>query len=47
MKTRHTILLDEEIERKLRKLQADLIAKENQSVSLSSIINQMLEKSLG
>lgn len=39
-------MLDEEIERKLRKLQADLIAKENHSISLSSIINQMLEKSL-
>ncbi|MBI5378400.1 MAG: hypothetical protein HZA82_07245 [Thaumarchaeota archaeon] len=46
MKKRHTILLDEDLEKRLRKLQADLIVKENHSVSLSSIISQLLEKSL-
>lgn len=46
MKKRHTIVMDEEIEVKLRKLQAELIAKTGRSVSFSAVINQMLKKAL-
>jgi hypothetical protein len=43
---RHTIVLDKDIETKLRSMQADLIRKTGSSVSFSSVINQMLKKAL-
>jgi hypothetical protein len=43
---RHTIVLDKDIESKLRSMQADLIRKTGSSVSFSSVINQMLKKAL-
>ncbi|CDI06596.1 hypothetical protein [Candidatus Nitrosotenuis uzonensis] len=46
MSKRHTILLDENIEQALRKMQAELIRKTNKSVSFSSLINETLRKSL-
>lgn len=46
MSKRHTILLDEDVEQILRKMQAELIKKTNRSVSFSSLINDTLKKSL-
>lgn len=46
MSKRHTILLDEDVEQILRKMQAELIKKTNKSVSFSSLINDTLKKSL-
>lgn len=43
---RTTIMLDEKTLSKLRQIQARKIAKTNQSVSLSEIINETLEKGL-
>lgn len=43
---RHTIVIDEEVEKKLRHLQADLIRKTGKSVSFSAVINDTLKKSL-
>jgi len=43
MNLRFTIMLDEDITRRLRKKQAKAIQKLNKSVSLSKIINQCLE----
>jgi hypothetical protein len=43
---RHTIVLDEEVEKKLRHMQADLIKKTGKSVSFSAVINDTLKKSL-
>jgi hypothetical protein len=41
---RITVNLDEEIIEKLRKHQAELILKENRNVSISEIVNIVLEK---
>ncbi len=43
---RHTIVLDKDIETKLRHIQANLIKKTGNSVSFSAVINQMLKKAL-
>lgn len=43
---RHTIVIDEDVEKKLRHLQADLIKKTGRSVSFSAVINETLKKSL-
>lgn len=43
---RHTIVLDEDLEKKLRHLQADLIKKTDKSVSFSQVINETLKKGL-
>ncbi len=43
---RHTIVLDKDIETKLRHLQANLIKKTGSSVSFSAVINQTLKKAL-
>lgn len=43
---RHTIVIDEDVEKKLRNLQADLIKKTGKSVSFSAVINNTLKKSL-
>lgn len=43
---RHTILLAEDLENQLRKMQADLINRSQKSVSFSQIINQILREGL-
>ncbi|MBI5698089.1 MAG: hypothetical protein HZC29_06340 [Thaumarchaeota archaeon] len=43
---RHTIVLDEDVEKKLRHLQADQIRKTGRSVSFSAVINDTLKKAL-
>ncbi|MEO9308912.1 MAG: hypothetical protein ABI337_01285 [Nitrososphaera sp.] len=43
---RHTIVLDKDIESKLRHIQADLIKKTGASVSFSAVINRVLKKAL-
>jgi len=43
---RITIILDEELEGNLRKIQAELIKKTNRSKSFSQVINDLLKKSL-
>jgi hypothetical protein len=43
---RHTIVLDEKLEAKLRTLQANQIRKSGGYVSFSAVINQLLTKSL-
>jgi hypothetical protein len=43
---RVTIMLDENLLKKLRVIQASEIRKSENAVSLSQVINQMLEKSL-
>ena len=39
-------MIDDDIDKKLRLLQAKMIAKSNESVSYSSVINQELKKQL-
>jgi hypothetical protein len=43
---RHTIVLDKDVETKLRHLQANLIKKTGSSVSFSAVINETLKKAL-
>lgn len=43
---RHTIVLDKDLESKLRAMQAEQIKKTGSSVSFSSVINQVLRKAL-
>lgn len=43
---RHTIILDKDLEAKLRNIQADMIKKTGSSVSFSYVINQLLKKAL-
>jgi predicted transcriptional regulator len=43
---RITIMIDDDLDRKLRVLQAKAIQKRSTSVSYSSIINEMLRKNL-
>jgi len=43
---RITIMLDRESHKKLRLLQANKIRKSNGSVSLSSVINEVIKKGL-
>ena len=46
MRQRVTILLDDDVVKKIRRLQAKLITDTNSSVSLSSLINKILEENL-
>jgi len=46
MARRVTIMLDESVEKKLRVIQSKMIIQKGQSVSLSSVINEYLLKSL-
>jgi len=46
MKKRATVMLDDDIMKKLRILQAKKIKETGESVSFSEIINEMLEKEL-
>ena len=46
MGKRVTVMLDDEVIKKLRNLQADKISKEMKSVSLSEIINEILSKNM-
>ncbi len=45
MPRRITIMLDEDVEKKLRQKQADEIKKTAASISFSAVINQTLRKS--
>jgi len=46
MSKRITIILDDDLAKKIRMLQAKEITKTTKSVSFSSVINQQLRKSL-
>lgn len=46
MAKRVTIMVDNELDKKLRQMQAKLIQKENKSISYSYVINLMLKDSL-
>lgn len=46
MSHRHTIILAEDLEEKLRKIQAELINTSFKTVSFSEIINQMIREGL-
>ena len=43
---RVTIMIDEDLDKKIRLLQAKMIQKENKSVSYSYVVNLLLKKSL-
>jgi hypothetical protein len=43
---RITIMLDDDIDRKIRLMQSKIIKKENKSISFSSVINLLLEKNI-
>ncbi|HSB49809.1 MAG TPA: hypothetical protein VLC72_00565 [Nitrosopumilaceae archaeon] len=45
-KIRTTIMIDDNVAQKIRLIQARLIKKNNQSVSFSQVLNQMLRDSL-
>ena len=44
MAKRITIMLDEELDKKIRNLQAKMIQNENKSVSFSKVINEVIKK---
>jgi len=46
MAKRITIMLDEDLDKKIRLRQANMIQKENKSVSFSRVINDILKKDL-
>ncbi|MFB5614695.1 MAG: hypothetical protein ACE5RI_06280 [Candidatus Nitrosomaritimum yanchengensis] len=46
MAKRVTIMIDDDLDKKLRLLQSKLISKTNESVSYSSVINNELRKQL-
>ena len=46
MLNRITIMIDEELQKKLREKQAKIIKQENKSVSFSRVINDTLEECL-
>jgi len=46
MARRVTIMIDDELDKKLRLLQAKLIQKENKSISYSHVVNSMLKDSM-
>lgn len=46
MSRRITIMIDDDVDKKLRQLQSKLILKNNESVSYSKVINQELRKQL-
>jgi hypothetical protein len=43
---RITIMLDDDIDRKIRLMQSKIIKKENKSISFSSVINLLLEENI-
>ena len=46
MTKRITIMLDDDIDRKIRLMQSKIIKKENKSISFSSVINLLLEENI-
>ena len=46
MAKRVTVVIDDDIDKKLRIIQSKLISKSNASVSFSSVVNDMLKKGL-
>ena len=46
MAKRITIMLDDEIDKKIRLMQSKIIKKENKSVSFSSVINLRLKENI-
>ncbi len=46
MAKRITIMIDDELDKKIRLVQSKIILKENKSVSFSSVINSLLAKQL-
>jgi hypothetical protein len=46
MAKRITILIDEDLDKKIRMEQSKMIVSENKSVSFSSVINSLLAKQL-
>ncbi len=46
MAKRITIMLDDDIDRKIRLMQSKIIKKENKSISFSSVINLPLEENI-
>jgi len=46
MTRRATIMIDDDLDRKIRLLQAKMIQKENKSISYSFVVNLLLKKSL-
>ena len=46
MASRKTIILDEDIEKKIRAVQSKMLKEKNQSISFSYVINQVLEEGL-
>ena len=46
MAKRITIMLDDDINRKIRLMQLKIIKKENKSISFSSVINLLLEENI-
>ncbi len=46
MSRRVTIVIDDDLNKKIRQIQAKLIQKENKSISFSRVINSMLKDSI-
>ena len=46
MAKRVTIMIDSELDKKLRVMQAKMIQKENKSISYSYVVNLLLQESL-
>jgi len=46
MARRATIMIDDDLDKKIRLLQAKMIQKENKSVSYSLVVNSLLKNSL-
>ena len=46
MSKRVTIMIDDDIDRKLRQIQAKMIQKENKSISYSYVVNSILKNSI-
>ena len=47
MAKRITIMMDDDLDKKIRIAQSKMILSENKSVSFSSVINSLLAKQLG
>ncbi|MCV0373626.1 MAG: hypothetical protein K5793_08760 [Nitrosarchaeum sp.] len=46
MKKRVTIVLDDDLDKRIRIIQAKIIRKEKKSVSFSKVLNNMLSKAI-
>jgi len=46
MTKRATIMMDDDVDRKLRQIQAKIIQKENKSISYSYVVNSILKNSI-